>query len=109
MEPQINADTHRYSQKQSATESTEDFFQYPLDGYTEEIQEVESRLTVFRNRQDAKIPFNTRLTGTLINVRVMLRAAVLAARQTRTRGYATFCILFAKSRPDVGGGRGLPS
>jgi hypothetical protein len=26
-----------------------------------------------------------------------------------THPYATFCILFAKSRPDVGGGRGLPS
>ena len=25
------------------------------------------------------------------------------------RGYATFCILFAKSRPEVAGGRGLPS
>ena len=24
-------------------------------------------------------------------------------------GYATFCILLAKSRPEVGGGRGFPS
>jgi len=30
-------------------------------------------------------------------------------RRHRLAGYATFCILFAKSRPDVGGGSALPS
>jgi hypothetical protein len=30
-------------------------------------------------------------------------------RRSRSGGYATFCILLAKSRPEVGGGRGFPS
>ena len=30
-------------------------------------------------------------------------------RRYRLASYATFCILFAKSRPEVGGGNALPS
>jgi hypothetical protein len=43
-----------------------------------------------------------------INVRGHQRTPHLRASGA-PRGYATFCILLAKSRPDVGGGSGLPS
>jgi hypothetical protein len=42
------------------------------------------------------------------NFRSPPRAPLLRASGA-LRGYATFCILFAKSRPDVGGGRAFPS
>jgi len=44
----------------------------------------------------------------LFNVRSHQRAP-LSRASGALRGYATFCILLAKSRPDVGGGSCLPS
>jgi len=41
--------------------------------------------------------------------RVVVVGIARASANPAAGSYAMFCILFAKSRPDVGGGKGLPS
>ena len=58
-----------------------------------------------------RIPLEYKHSDSWGNVRDDARRGARSAfwRRCRSRGYATFCILLAKSRPEVGGGRGFPS